>query len=858
MTIVFFNDTSNNPHIGCQAVTDAQDRFFGRHGQTIIERYYNTELKSLATEPDEKAIVRAIRESPVATAIEKADAVVVNGEGTIHHGRGLELLGVLAVAQQQGKQAHLINAVLEEVPAFYETLRQLDSLTVRDAASARYLDGLNIPHRVLPDSIIDARFSDQPLFRFDGRVLVTDWHGHLNSTTGRVVTQFMNTTDNRIVFYPLRRTDAPVRWRYALAEMRTADCIVTARHHGAYLAAMAGRPFVMLASNTHKMKGFIELAGMDIPYCSSADEIEAGIRYARDHARHFRELQQRLMDYGPLEYFDGTADRGRPVQRVVDRERLRRLIERKKLATAVALCVDYLHTPKLKRQLESCLTELAKDAAGLKPLVRFFRLLTSRVTDNTKILRAQSMARRFRKQSGKKGKRTLQARVANLLAARQQGRVIDSSDAVAQYDAGSELLQQERFGQAAPYLSRAVQLDPACEDYLVQLASCYKKQYRYGESVEVFEHLNTLDPHSRGYRYGLAHAQLRAGLHQQALRTFDERLAMQPDSVHRKSHYHRGEILVHLGDYANGWAEIYDYLPKAQHKAMHPPLGLELWDGAAPLATPLLLWSDTNQGVGEELMFSSIILDLLARGIQCCLIVDERLVAPLSRSLPGAEVVGRPVDPGAFLQGKPFTHYLPLRVLARYFRTRLSDFQGKGAYLVAGNDQKQDGHKGTAAMRVGLSWRTVNPRTGFRRSIDLAAMRPWLDKSGISYINLQYGEVDDDLAKARAAGWDIEVDDSVDPMADPGSLLDLIQSLDLVISIDNSTVHMAGALGQACWCLQPSPAFWVWPRDGRHSVWYDSVEMFRQPCAGDWKSVLEEVSDRLVDRVQQGCTDVPG
>ena len=93
MTIVFFNDTSNNPHIGCQAVTDAQDRFFGRHGQTIIERYYNTELKSLATEPDEKAIVRAIRESTVATAIEKADAVVVNGEGTIHHGRGLELRG---------------------------------------------------------------------------------------------------------------------------------------------------------------------------------------------------------------------------------------------------------------------------------------------------------------------------------------------------------------------------------------------------------------------------------------------------------------------------------------------------------------------------------------------------------------------------------------------------------------------------------------------------------------------------------------------------------------------------------------------------------------------------------------------
>jgi hypothetical protein len=128
----------------------------------------------------------------------------------------------------------------------------------------------------------------------------------------------------------------------------------------------------------------------------------------------------------------------------------------------------------------------------------------------------------------------------------------------------------------------------------------------------------------------------------------------------------------------------------------------------------------------------------------------------------------------------------------------------------------------------------------------LTAWSPILKQRDFGFVSLQYGACGADLAAVQSeTGVQILHDETVDPLKDLDSLAAQTAAMDLVISIDNSTVHMAGALNVPVWVLLPFVPDWRWMLGRSDSPWYPSVELFRQPALGEWAPVIDTVAERL-------------
>jgi hypothetical protein len=141
------------------------------------------------------------------------------------------------------------------------------------------------------------------------------------------------------------------------------------------------------------------------------------------------------------------------------------------------------------------------------------------------------------------------------------------------------------------------------------------------------------------------------------------------------------------------------------------------------------------------------------------------------------------------------------------------------------------------APRVGLVWAgNPNHPNDRNRSLDSALLAPLLDLPG-SYFTLQPGV-------AAPAG----IQSLSEHLTDFGQTAAAVANLDLVITVDTSVAHLAGALGVSVWTLLPFAPDWRWMLDREDSPWYSSMRLFRQPSRGDWASVISQVSDALARR----------
>lgn len=322
MKVLLLNDNAIVPHVGCLAVSDAHARMLAFAGHEVVDRCFVWELSAFADRDEEKAIGRVMEDPRLRARIEGVDAVVCNGEGTIHHGAGLDLLATLGAAQRLGRRTFLVNSVIQDVPGYHDVLRRVDDLTVRDQRSGDELGRMGVACRVVPDSAIEAVFSDEPLIRLDDKVAVLDWHPARNADVGNALIGYMDAHADTSFYFPLFHGVQRWLWRHSVATLRTARAVVTARHHGVYLAAMAGRPFVALPSNTHKIEGIIEASGLPIPICTDLQGLERAVAWALENSGVYAEFSAWLVRQRPLTTFRGLGIGGPPLDPVVANARV--------------------------------------------------------------------------------------------------------------------------------------------------------------------------------------------------------------------------------------------------------------------------------------------------------------------------------------------------------------------------------------------------------------------------------------------------------------------------------------------------------------------------------------------------------
>ena len=321
------------------------------------------------------------------------------------------------------------------------------------------------------------------------------------------------------------------------------------------------------------------------------------------------------------------------------------------------------------------------------------------------------------------------------------------------------------------------------------------------------------------------------------------RRALEADTEHAEANREFGMMRLALGDFsAENWRR-FSYRRKCQgfpHGALAPDISS--WQGEPLAGKSVLVYGE--QGLGDEILFASCYRDLVNVADRCIFVCDPRLVPLLSRSFGDATVVGFE-DATQALRAN-CDHLVRAGDLPMMFRTSPGTF-GRGPYLQASLEKRAIWKRRLSALgpglKIGLSWRGGTERTGTRhRSVALPDLRPLLDVPNVHYVNLQYAESSSERRMCAESlhrelhHWDEAIDDYDETAA-------LVSELDLTITVTTSVAHLAGALGQPTWIMANAAPRWCYLATGRTTPWYPASRIFRQNRAGDWRSVIQEVTD---------------
>jgi tetratricopeptide (TPR) repeat protein len=412
---------------------------------------------------------------------------------------------------------------------------------------------------------------------------------------------------------------------------------------------------------------------------------------------------------------------------------------------------------------------------------------------------------------------------------------------------GAALMEIDRPDEALEVCRRATELDPALPEAHNNFGRTLRAAGRLDEAIAAYEAAIARSPN-----YAEAHNNLGAALNAQsrfdeALAAYARAIALDPDNA--DAHWNKALLHLLLGQFEPGWTE-YEYgwrvdvgRGQARHSA-YPP-----WDGTPLAGKTLLTWSE--QGIGDQIMFASLLPDLRQRGTHCIVEADARLEPLFRRSFEGIEFVARSEAAAARLGQMAIDHQASMGSLCRWLRPDAASFPARSGFLHADGEKTERIRQRYRAQfggrpLVGISWRGGRGQAGRDRSIPLDAWRPILGHTNIAFVNLQYGDCEAELAAVRDAfGAQVFNDTAIDSLKNLDDFAAQTAAMDLVVSIDNSTVHMAGALNVPVWILLPAVPEWRWLLQRSDSLWYSSVRLFRQTAAGAWSPVIDSVAGAL-------------
>lgn len=322
-----------------------------------------------------------------------------------------------------------------------------------------------------------------------------------------------------------------------------------------------------------------------------------------------------------------------------------------------------------------------------------------------------------------------------------------------------------------------------------------------------------------------------------ALRLYERCLPERP-SVNAHGDY--AFALLTVGRLPEGWREYQFRWMTNAFLRRYPGFDRPAWTGQDLAGRTIMLWSE--QGLGDNIQFIRYAPLVKALGATVLVVARDELV-PLVRECAGIDrIVGRD-------QPTPeFDFHCPLMSLPRVFGTDLDSIPAAVPYIAPAGDvlrKWQSRLPPVAQPRVGLVWAgsPAHPNDRYR-STTLAQLEPVLRTPGVQFVSLQKGPPADQL-QASAASADI-VDLGPD-LGDFGDTLAAIALLDLVICVDTSVAHLAGALGKPTWVLLPHPADFRWLERREDSPWYPTMRLFRQDDRRDWAPVLAGMAQALAD-----------
>jgi tetratricopeptide (TPR) repeat protein len=410
----------------------------------------------------------------------------------------------------------------------------------------------------------------------------------------------------------------------------------------------------------------------------------------------------------------------------------------------------------------------------------------------------------------------------------------------AYYHSGSLLLEQAQYAQAIEVFYRLLQHQPGDGDTWTLLGGALSKTGEQDAAIECCRQALRLKADDAAAMYNLAFAYAAKGMHGEALKWTEAVLRQQPDVP--MFHMQRAGLLLREGRYAEGWREWEWRLKKQDFRALNKRSSLPyLWKGEPLQGKTLLVWCE--QGLGDTIQFARYLRSAKELGARVIFECQKELM-PLVSAIEGADAVFERFT----APPERFDYHVPLMSLPMHCDTTLETIPDGAGYLNPGDATPFAARFSfsTDTMRIGFAWEgsRLNPANHYR-SCTPDAYAPFFDLPHCSFYGLQHTI---GSAPLPAALCDL----GVRSMAE---LAGAIASLDLIVTIDTSVAHLAGAMGKEVWLMLSALPDWRWAAEGETTPWYDSMHLFRQKKIGDWRPVMMDAAQRLRARLMNEPTD---
>jgi tetratricopeptide (TPR) repeat protein len=322
-----------------------------------------------------------------------------------------------------------------------------------------------------------------------------------------------------------------------------------------------------------------------------------------------------------------------------------------------------------------------------------------------------------------------------------------------------------------------------------------------------------------------------------ALASFDKAVALKPD--YAEAYTNQGLCLLRTGHLEQGWRR-FEWRKKLQDGFGGRSFSQPLWLGEKDISNKVLFvhW---EQGLGDTLQFYRYGKLLKKRGIKVAMSVQEPLFRLFQQTDPDMQLINQDEVPAEF------DYHCPLLSLPLALQTTLETIPSEERYIFADDQQRRewdDRLPPRTKPRIGIAWSGgTKHKNDHNRSIDLAAIVPLLSADA-HWISLQKDLRSGEPALLAGIQKITSYDRELKDFSDTAAVIDL---LDLVITVDTSIAHLAGAMGKPVWILLPYNSDWRWLLDRDDSPWYPTARLFRQDVSRSWENVMARVQVALND-----------
>jgi tetratricopeptide (TPR) repeat protein len=394
-----------------------------------------------------------------------------------------------------------------------------------------------------------------------------------------------------------------------------------------------------------------------------------------------------------------------------------------------------------------------------------------------------------------------------------------------------------RFHEETACYHKAIQLDPRSAGAFFNLGRSFFDKEQFDKALACYEKVIRLNPNFAQAYMNLGLVLRIKGRHEEALSCYQKVIQINPDDA--EAHWNMANVLLLTGNFKPGWKEYVWLWKTIDCKKQRREFSQPAWNGCDIKGRTILLYAE--YGFGDTIQFIRFAPLVAERGVKVIVECQRELVSLLQDS----EGVQKVIPQGDKLPD--FDLQCSLMLLPVLFEISIDTIPNKIPYLTANPALVKKWHKrllhDNSKMKIGIVWSGVSTSKKF---CPLETFVPLAQLKCISFYSLQKGEAVKEVMNIPKG---MQLYDYSNELTDFSDTAALIENLDLVISIDTSVAHLAGALGKPIWTLVPFVPDWRWLLNREDSPWYPTMKLFRQPLIGDWKSVFSTVLDNLQQKL---------